>query len=110
MSINAENLPENAVKGEKLTYRTINIDGEEFEFSKGFTELHTESYKNILAGNGFGIEDARNAINIVYDIRHAEPIGLKGDYHRWRNYLYPSILLVGNLRQMISSCLLLGSY
>ena len=81
LSINAENLPENAVKGEKLTYRTINIDGEEFEFSKGFTELHTESYKNILAGNGFGIEDARNAINIVYDIRHAEPIGLKGDYH-----------------------------
>ena len=81
LSINSENLPENAVQGEKLTYRTINIDGEEFEFSKGFTELHTESYKDILAGNGFGIEDARNAINIVYDIRHAEPIGLKGDYH-----------------------------
>ena len=37
--------------------------------------------KDILAGKGFGIEDARNAINIVYDIRHAEPIGLKGDYH-----------------------------
>ena len=81
LSINSDNLPENAVQGEKLTYRTINIDGEEFEFSKGFTELHTESYKDILAGKGFGIEDARNAINIVYDIRHAEPIGLKGDYH-----------------------------
>lgn len=80
-AINSDNLPENAVQGEKLTYRTINIDGEEFEFSKGFTELHTESYKDILAGKGFGIEDARNAINIVYDIRHAEPIGLKGDYH-----------------------------
>ena len=76
-----DNLPENAVQGEKLTYRTINIDGEEFEFSKGFTELHTESYKDILAGKGFGIEDARNAINIVYDIRNTEPIGLKGDYH-----------------------------
>ncbi|NDV58987.1 Gfo/Idh/MocA family protein [Bacteroides sp. 519] len=81
LSINAENLPENAVEGEKRTFRTIKIDGEEFEFSKGFTELHTESYKNILAGNGFGIEDARTAINIVYDIRHAEPLGLKGDYH-----------------------------
>lgn len=81
LKINSDNLPENAVQGEKLTYRTINIDGEEFEFSKGFTELHTESYKDILAGKGFGIEDARNAINIVYDIRHAEPIGLKGDYH-----------------------------
>ena len=68
LSINSDNLPENAVQGEKLTYRTINIDGEEFEFSKGFTELHTESYKDILAGKGFGIEDARNAINIVYDM------------------------------------------
>lgn len=81
LSINANTLPVNAVEGEKKTYRTINIDGEEFEFSKGFTELHTESYKDILAGKGFGIEDARNAINIVYDIRHATPVGLKGDYH-----------------------------
>lgn len=81
LCINSETLPPNAVQGEKLTYRTINIDGEEFEFSKGFTELHTESYKNILAGSGFGIEDARNAIQIVYDIRHADPVGLKGDYH-----------------------------
>ncbi|MCM0340582.1 Gfo/Idh/MocA family oxidoreductase [Bacteroides fragilis] len=81
LSINADTLPVNAVEGEKKTYRTINIDGEEFEFSKGFTELHTESYKDILAGKGFGIEDARNAINIVYDIRHATPVGLKGDYH-----------------------------
>ena len=81
LSINADTLPANAVEGEKKTYRTINIDGAEFEFSKGFTELHTESYKDILAGKGFGIEDARNAINIVYDIRHTAPIGLKGEYH-----------------------------
>ena len=81
LSINADNLPENAVEGEKRTYRTISIDGEEFEFSQGFTELHTESYRHILAGEGFGIEDARNAINIVYEIRHANPIGLVGDYH-----------------------------
>ena len=57
------------------------IDGEAFEFSEGFTELHTESYRDILSGGGFGIEDARMAINTVYDIRNAEPIGLKGDYH-----------------------------
>ncbi len=81
LSINADNLPENAVQGEKRTFRLINIDGEEFEFSEGFTELHTESYRDILAGGGFGIEDARMAINTVYDIRNAEPIGLKGDYH-----------------------------
>ena len=81
LSINADTLPQCALEGGKRTYRAINIDGEEFEFSQGFTELHTESYKHILRGEGFGIEDARNAINIVYDIRHAEPIGLKGDYH-----------------------------
>jgi len=81
LSINAEHLPTNAVQGEKRTFRTIKIDGEEFEFSEGFTELHSDSYKHILAGNGFGIEESRNAINIVYDIRRAKPVGLKGDYH-----------------------------
>ncbi len=81
LSINADLLPANAVQGEKRTFRTINIDGNEFEFSEGFTELHTDSYKHILAGNGFGIEETRNAINIVYQIRQAQPIGLKGDYH-----------------------------
>lgn len=81
LSINADNLPENAVQGEKRTYRTINIDGDSFEFSQGFTELHTESYKHILAGNGFGIEETRESINIVHEIRNAQPIGLKGDYH-----------------------------
>ena len=81
LSINADNLPENAVQGEKRTFRLINIDGEEFEFSEGFTEVHTESYRDILSGGGFGIEDARMAINTVYEIRNAEPIGLKGDYH-----------------------------
>ena len=81
LSINADNLPENAVQGEKRTFRTINIDGEEFEFSQGFTELHTESYRKIIEGNGFGIEDARESVNIVHTIRNSQPIGLKGDYH-----------------------------
>lgn len=81
LSINSECLPENAVQGEKKTYRTINIDGSEFEFSVGFTELHTKSYQKILAGEGFRISEARNCIQIVSDIRHSTPIGLKGDYH-----------------------------
>lgn len=81
LSINAETLPENAVQGEKRTYRTILIDGEEFEFSAGFTELHTESYRKILSGEGFRISEAKNCIQIVSDIRHASPIGLRGDYH-----------------------------
>jgi UDP-N-acetyl-2-amino-2-deoxyglucuronate dehydrogenase len=81
LSINADNLPANAVQGEKRTYRTIMIDGEEFEFSEGFTELHTKSYEKILAGSGFRISEARNCIQIVHDIRNSTPIGLKGDYH-----------------------------
>lgn len=81
LSISSECLPENAVQGEKRTYRTIRIDGNEFEFSAGFTELHTLSYQKILDGEGFRISEARNCIQIVSDIRHAMPIGLKGDYH-----------------------------
>lgn len=81
LSINAENLPINAVQGEKKTYRTIMIDGDEFEFSEGFTELHTKSYHKILAGDGFRISEAKNCIQIVHDIRNSNPIGLKGDYH-----------------------------
>ena len=81
LSINADCLPENAVQGEKRTYRTLSIDGEEFEFSQGFTELHTESYRQILAGKGFRISEARPCIEIVSQIRNAKPIGLVGDYH-----------------------------
>lgn len=81
LSINAECLPENAVKGEKMTYRTLNIDGDEFEFSQGFTELHTLSYQKILSGDGFRISEARPCIEIVSEIRNAKPVGLVGDYH-----------------------------
>jgi len=80
LSINAETLPENAVQGEKKTFRTIKIDGDEFEFSKGFTELHTKSYENILNGKGFRISEAENCINMVSQIRHSTPVGLVGDY------------------------------
>jgi UDP-N-acetyl-2-amino-2-deoxyglucuronate dehydrogenase len=63
------------------TFRSIKIEGEELEFSKGFTNLHTESYARILDNNGFGIKDARNSIQIAHDIRHKKPIGLQGEYH-----------------------------
>ena len=81
LSINGDTLPPNAVEGEKRTYRTLHIDNDEFEFSQGFTELHTKSYEEILAGRGFGIEEARSCIEIVHEIRNAKPIGLVGDYH-----------------------------
>lgn len=81
LSINAECLPPNAVEGEKRTYRTLKIDNEEFEFSEGFTELHTLSYQKILSGEGFRISEALPCIEIVSTIRNLKPIGLKGDYH-----------------------------
>lgn len=72
LSIDANHLPENAVKGEKLTYRSIKIEDEELEFSGGFTDLHTKSYQNILDGNGYGVEENREAIKTVEEIRSAE--------------------------------------
>jgi len=51
------------------------------EFSEGFTDLNTETYRQILAGNGFGIDDARESIELTDFVRNARPIGLKGEYH-----------------------------
>lgn len=81
LSINSDTLPAQAVETGKRTYRSLQMDGAEIEFSDGFTELHTESYKQILAGNGFGLGEVRNCISIVHDIRHSVPVGLIGDYH-----------------------------
>jgi len=81
LSINRNTLPKEVLESGKSTFRQIVINGEPFEFSDGFTDLHTESYRQILNGNGFGLEDVRPCIQIVYDIRNASPVGLKGDYH-----------------------------
>lgn len=78
LSIDANNLPDNAVQGEKLTYRSIIIGDEELEFSGGFTDLHTQSYQNVLAGNGFGIDENRVAIETVEKIR-VMPIAEAGE-------------------------------
>ena len=69
LSIDANKLPDNAVQGEKLTYRSIRIGDEELEFSGGFTDLHTQSYEQVLAGNGYGIDENRTAIETVEKIR-----------------------------------------
>ena len=69
LSIDANNLPDNAVQGEKLTYRSIRVDAEELEFSGGFTDLHTQSYQRVLDGAGFGLEQNRAAIETVEAIR-----------------------------------------
>jgi UDP-N-acetyl-2-amino-2-deoxyglucuronate dehydrogenase len=69
LSIDYNEIPESVKIQGKKTYRIMQIENEEIDFSDGFTELHTNSYKSILEGNGFGIETARKAIEIVHDIR-----------------------------------------
>ncbi len=79
LSINADTLPPEAVG--KRTFRAISVDSELVEFSEGFTDLHTLSYQSVLAGNGFGLDDAMPSIQMAHDIRNAAPLGLVGDFH-----------------------------
>ncbi len=72
LSIDANDLPKQAL-GEKSTFRNISVDGEALEFSEGFTELHTVSYQEILAGRGYGLQDVRHCIETVHGIRNATP-------------------------------------
>jgi len=73
LSIDAQDLPD-SVKGQKSTYRSITVDGEEMEFSEGFTDLHTTSYREILAGRGYGLEDARHCVETVNTIRSSATV------------------------------------
>jgi UDP-N-acetyl-2-amino-2-deoxyglucuronate dehydrogenase len=72
LSVNNQDLPTQALANKKTTYRSISVDGQEVEFSEGFTDLHTRVYEETLAGRGFGISDARASINLTYRIRTAE--------------------------------------
>ena len=81
LSVNYDYIPENIKNSGKRTFRSIKVDGDEIEFSDGFTDLHTKSYEHILSGEGFGLDEARNSINIVSSIRKMSPIGLRGEYH-----------------------------
>ncbi len=69
LSVDRKDLPVSAVESGKSTFRSITIDGEEFEFSDGFTELHSEVYKSVIAGNGFGLQATAQAIRIVEELR-----------------------------------------
>ena len=81
LSINYDTIPGEVKNTGQRTFRSIKVEGEEIEFSNGFTDLHTESYKDILSGKGFGVEHARQSIEIVHDIRNGEITTAKGDYH-----------------------------
>ncbi|MBY5969537.1 Gfo/Idh/MocA family oxidoreductase [Halomonas denitrificans] len=81
LSIDVEDVPPEVRKEGQRTYRSITCNGDEIEFSGGFTDLHTRSYEEILQGNGFGLDDNRVAIDTVSEIRNATPKGLVGDFH-----------------------------
>lgn len=81
LSVDVEALPVLVRAAGKTTYRSITVDGNEIEFSQGFTDLHTKCYQAILDGDGHDCNEVRNAIQIVHDIRNAEPLGRVGEYH-----------------------------
>jgi len=81
LSIDQQDIPKDLKASGKRTYRSITINGEEIEFSGGFTDLHTISYEKILRGEGYGLEAARSSIQTVYHIRNTPPVGLTGEYH-----------------------------
>jgi UDP-N-acetyl-2-amino-2-deoxyglucuronate dehydrogenase len=83
LSVNYDYIPEDIKTTGQRTYRSITVDGDEIEFSGGFTDLHTRSYEEILKGNGFGLDESRKSIEIVSTIRNQKPLGLEGDYHQF---------------------------
>jgi len=80
LSIDVQDVPETERAKGKRTYRSITVDGQEIEFSDGFTDLHTRSYEEILAGRGFGLEENRVAIETVSAIRKL-PVLATGEMH-----------------------------
>ena len=81
LSIDEKTLPDDVRAKGQRTFRSLKIEGDEIEFSDGFKDLHTTSYQNILAGNGFGLSESMQSIDLVHQIRTITPIGVKGDYH-----------------------------
>jgi UDP-N-acetyl-2-amino-2-deoxyglucuronate dehydrogenase len=89
LSIDYDALPEAVKASGKRTYRSLTMNGEAIEFSDGFTELHSDSYRQILAGEGFGLASTKPSISVAYEIRNATPIGLQGDYHPFASQAAP---------------------
>jgi len=81
LSVDYNDIPQNIKEKGQRTFRSISIENQELEFSEGFTDLHTHSYRGILDGNGFGLADAKQSIQTVYNIRNSNQLGLIGDYH-----------------------------
>jgi UDP-N-acetyl-2-amino-2-deoxyglucuronate dehydrogenase len=83
LSLDYNDLPEIVKQKGTRTYRSMILDNKLIDFSEGFTELHSKSYEEILKGKGFGLQDSKPSIQLVYEIRNAKPLGLKGEYHEF---------------------------
>jgi len=81
LSVNYDYIPQEIRDSGMRTYRSITVNGDEIEFSGGFTDLHTRSYEEILKGNGFGLDEAYGSIRTVSTIRNLPAVGLEGNYH-----------------------------
>ncbi|MBT8233246.1 MAG: oxidoreductase, partial [Bacteroidia bacterium] len=81
LSVDAADLPASSVSENHRTHRSLVIDNKLLEFSDGFEDLHTKSYKQIIDGHGFTTDDVAPVIHLNHKIRTAEVKGLTGDYH-----------------------------
>jgi len=81
LSLDYNDIPPAMKKLGQRTYRMITMGNDEIEFSDGFTDLHTRSYREIISGGGFGIEESKPAIEIAYQIRNATTQPLTGEFH-----------------------------
>jgi UDP-N-acetyl-2-amino-2-deoxyglucuronate dehydrogenase len=81
LSLDYNDIPDYVKKTGQRTFRSITVEGEEIEFSEGFADLHTLSYKEILSGRGFGLKEARQSVETAYTIRNSKPVGIMGNYH-----------------------------
>ena len=91
LSVRQQDLPEQVVAAGRPAFRSITIDGQELEFSDGFGDLHTRVYRQILDGQGYGIEDARPSIEVAYRIRTAELQKPNDRAHAWLSRALPSL-------------------
>ncbi len=81
LSLDYRDIPAGNTNQSNRTFRSIIMNNEKFEFSEGFTDLHTRSYEEILSKRGFPLKEAKPSIETVFTIRNAKPVGLKGEYH-----------------------------
>ena len=80
LSVDGNDLPANGIAG-KRTFRSITVNGDEIDFTEGFTDLHVRSYEEILAGRGFGIDTVRPSIEMTSAIRNAPIDPARGEIH-----------------------------